>query len=519
MCGNFVLQCAMILGWGIRSRAGISGCLLLVAAGFAAGCKSKAPPAPSGPAPKTVASSAVSSAQPRAPTVRESDAQAVLDKWLKAQNGGDFSAYGALYAERFQGVKRVGARAHRFDRKGWLKDRGAMFEKPMKVEISDVAIKTTCCMAAVRFVQKWSSATFQDQGTKELLMVPSAAGLQISGEEMLLSNVARAGKAADLDAKDIRLVVHAKHSYVVLGTADRATAGYGRIAMDDTRKSGVYTTRQLINSENLPLEVKNAKGLTVRLYGKAGAVCTAKLGETFLIHRVTPHFGTVQYWTGNIMDAPDHYLPAPPIEEVTQAAWTEGADGALYAAEILPTEGECSEALWAREADRPEPDVFRSELPAADLQAHLEVATRAHPLYVKMAGVYATVERKGERGPWEFDEGAKPEYLIWKSANRSLASVRLHVSGDCGGDFGGSLWLLFEIHGDQLKVLNDPDAKDEPSPFLLKGIVDANQDGMPELLGGDWQNTQGEANALLRSTSKGYEVVRSNYPPYHDCGC
>ena len=49
--------------------------------------------------------------------------QAVIDAWLAAQNGGDFAAYQALYADKMEGVKRVGPRTWRFDRKGWLADR------------------------------------------------------------------------------------------------------------------------------------------------------------------------------------------------------------------------------------------------------------------------------------------------------------------------------------------------------------------------------------------------------------
>ena len=38
------------------------------------------------------------------------DARAVVQRWLEAQNQGDFAAYEKLYAPRFTGVRRSGPR-------------------------------------------------------------------------------------------------------------------------------------------------------------------------------------------------------------------------------------------------------------------------------------------------------------------------------------------------------------------------------------------------------------------------
>jgi hypothetical protein len=507
----------MISGRSVHLSLGSRFWVLAASLFITMGCKNDEVPVIEEATPKVAPTAAPSVAARPIPAIRESQVQAVLDKWLIAQKTGDFAAYSALYAERFQGIKRVGSRTHRFDRKGWLKDRGSMFERPMKVEISDITMQTTCCLASVRFVQHWSSATFQDQGTKELLMVPSHTGLQITSEEMLFSNVARSGKAADLDAKDLRLVVHAKHSYVVLGTADRDAVGRGPIVRDDDGKQAVVTTRQLFGADSLPPDIKVSKGMAMRLYGTAGAVCSAKLGEMFLLHRVTPHFGTVQAWNGGGYPGDPNPAPPMPKREVAQAAWDEGADGALYAAEIKQTEGDCGAALWAREVDRPEPDVFHPEPPSAELETRLEAALRAVAAYKKIASNFAKDE-PSKAGPWERVDGGKPLYMVWKNGGRTLASILAKVGTGCG-DFSADLWLLYEVRGAQLRLLNSPDGKDEPSLFSLAAVVDANADGVPEILGGEWQNTRGEANALLRSAGKGYEIIRSNYPPFHDCGC
>jgi hypothetical protein len=206
-----------------------------------------------------------------------------------------------------------------------------------------------------------------------------------------------------------------------------------------------------------------------------------------------------------------------PKQEVTQAAWDEGDDGALYAAEITPTEGDCGMALWAREMDRPEPTVFRPEPPSAEVEARLEAALHAVPGYQKIAEQFAK-EEPGKAVPWERSDGSKPLYMIWKSKDRTLASILVRVGSGCG-DFSADIWLLYEIIGERLRLLSDPQAKQEPSLLSLAAVVDANGDGTPEVLGGEWHNTRGEANALLRTRGKGYEIVRSNYPPFHDCGC
>ena len=112
------------------------------------------------------------------------EATALVDHWIAAQNTGDFTAYDALYARRFEGVKRIGARSQSFDRDGWMRDRKRMFSKPMHVEAFNVAVNVFRQMAFVRFEQRWSSGTFADVGTKDIQLVREAGELRISVERM-----------------------------------------------------------------------------------------------------------------------------------------------------------------------------------------------------------------------------------------------------------------------------------------------------------------------------------------------
>ena len=85
------------------------------------------------------------------------EVHALVDAWLAAQNNGDFAAYEKLYADKFTGVRRSGARTVSLDRAGWMRDRERMFQKPMKVSASDLRSPPRRPRARVTFVQEFES--------------------------------------------------------------------------------------------------------------------------------------------------------------------------------------------------------------------------------------------------------------------------------------------------------------------------------------------------------------------------
>jgi hypothetical protein len=126
----------------------------------------------------------------------EADARALVDTWLKAQNEGDFHTYQSLYAQTFQGIKRVGKRTEPFDRVGWMADRGWMFEtpdhgKPMRVEIKEVEAEVNEASAQIRFIQSFSRGNFADKGPKQLDLVIEGREVRIGREEMSSSHVVK----------------------------------------------------------------------------------------------------------------------------------------------------------------------------------------------------------------------------------------------------------------------------------------------------------------------------------------
>jgi hypothetical protein len=113
----------------------------------------------------------------------------LVARWEAAQNDRKFADYGALYAERFMGVKRVGSYSKRFDRASWLADRKPMFEGGAKVKVTELELVAAPGATRAVFTQEFTSTGFRDVGKKELFLVPSASGIVISREEMLDSQV------------------------------------------------------------------------------------------------------------------------------------------------------------------------------------------------------------------------------------------------------------------------------------------------------------------------------------------
>ena len=115
----------------------------------------------------------------------EREGQAFLDRWLKAQNQGDFAAYSALYAPAFAGVRRSGTSVKTFDRDGWLADRKRMFGEKMIVRADNPVVKPDGDRIAIDFEQTWESGSYADKGPKRIVL---AGGLVVS-EEMLASTL------------------------------------------------------------------------------------------------------------------------------------------------------------------------------------------------------------------------------------------------------------------------------------------------------------------------------------------
>ncbi len=120
----------------------------------------------------------------------EAAVRALIGRWIDAQNKGDFAAYSALYTPSFHGVRRSLGRTVVLDYEGWLRDRGRMFKKPMKVTATDVQfahVAPASGLVRATFVQAFSSGSYADRGRKQIDVAVIGGTLVIAREELLES--------------------------------------------------------------------------------------------------------------------------------------------------------------------------------------------------------------------------------------------------------------------------------------------------------------------------------------------
>ncbi len=103
-----------------------------------------------------------------------------LAPWLDAQNRGDWKAFQALYAPRFRGVRHAQGEAVRLDRRAWLRERAALFQRPMRVAITELV-----AYEAGDRVQVFATVT-RDHGRRHTV---ATANLVLVGSQLVLEEI------------------------------------------------------------------------------------------------------------------------------------------------------------------------------------------------------------------------------------------------------------------------------------------------------------------------------------------
>ena len=457
----------------------------------AAGKGSAAGSAGAGSAAGTAAGSAGETEAPLPPEVQVDKAavQAVIDAWLAAQNGGDFAAYQAVYADKMEGVKRVGARTWRFDRKGWLADRERMFKNKMTVAAKDVAITGSALAPVVELTQSFQQGKFADEGTKRLVLVKTDGGLRIAREEMLRSVVAGAMAGAAKGQLWLPMKLEGK-TYAVLDDAANDAWGSGKLrgpfesvftyALRDATKApsaASWATRDLI------------------VYDASGKKCAAKVGALQLIGGGTPHFGEVQIWDGDNGEG-------PVWSKAERARAIYDMSGPKLIGE-LAIDGGC-EPIVVLDAASPA-KVFGQVAadPAGDAKAI--AAFRKLPAYGAIQGDFR--DNYDGKGAW-----AEPSVATYSDGTRRIVVVSAK-DGDGCGSFYGALTAVFEDVGGKLTQLSASDQ----GYVDVTAVVDVDGDGVVELIADP--DDYSSVTALYQGGPSGFAVARSIEFPFNDCGC
>jgi len=493
-----------------------------LALGFAApqlGCRDSAPEAATA-SPHLEATAVVDtpqvppkSAVPQRAAITVEDAQALLARWVAAQNAGDFATYSALYAQRFEGVKRIGALSRRFERVGWMQDRQRMFGKPMHVEVVDVHVSTLGGTAIVRFEQRWSSGKFADVGAKDVDLVREGGELRIAAERMRTSTVASTAGKVELQPSEFMQIVRTKRTYVVLSErADEAWA-YGAAGVDSNKEwRNVYAARKLARVEALPEEIVADLPSEIVLFGRKGEVCRALVGKLFLLRRfVQP-------------EMMDEYIAENSDRDAATLIW-QGDDRTLLVAEVDAPTADCSQAFWARSASRTAPTIMISGTATPDLAARVKSRVHGLPDYKKAQAEYVAVleaERAhGDAEPrppqWEDAEGTEPQVVTWQNGSRTLVSYSI-ATGGCG-NFGGVVWALFEARGSTLEIVAESGKSPQTGEFNFEAVFDLDGDGRVEAFGSRSEIYDSGEDSLSRTGRNGLVFITEIGTAFHGCGC
>lgn len=469
-------------------------------------CQSRARPAqrpaPAVQTPAADASTRAPRALPPAPT--EADVRAFVERWAEVQSQHDFARYEQLYAQRFEGVKRSGPRTRGFNRGAWMSDRQPMFTPTQRVTVRDIAVTPSPLTTVARFVQDYTSGTYHDVGTKQLVIVRENNELRIAREEMVTSEVlpSSGGLAALTPGAEMPIVSHGGTFYAVLSAHVGADWHTGAPTMIDP--GPVVVTRAAADASKLPETLRALASAAVTTYNAAGPSCAAHLGAPVVLRRVDVHFGTEQHWRGEDGDPP--MAPA----DVAASAWGLGADGALLVAPLEQPQGACNGARWAHLDSLGAAKVFAVR-PADAATARAALARfRASPAWVALQTQYRGDPHAVARGNWDSHTGAAPSVRVWQVAGQPRRFVTVGANVAVGGcaEFSGALWGAYELGaGGALTPLT---GGDNPGFYEPLAASDADGDGFPDFI---------VPEGILRRREGTYELTDITRYPNLDCDC
>ncbi len=259
--------------------------------------------------------------------------------------------------------------------------------------------------------------------------------------------------------------------------------GTGKVKFKKT-KEGLEGRRD-VDVAKLPEALRKLDGAAVTLYGARGKVCEGTLKGLSL-------YG---------------------LSERGDEEETEGELPSMPAlmAGLVDKKGSCAGALWARRSELAAPVVFTAGKAEAALIAKAREATAKLVAYAAMGTSYGDYAREtDDKVTWEKFAAKQFRAAVWTEAGgRKLVVTEVGDPDNvrCEGNFSESLAAVFEVVGDELKVMT------EAGPWQAQALFDANGDGAIEALlvppgglGGILvATTRGEGEALgeLRFPSEG----------------
>jgi hypothetical protein len=419
----------------------------------------------------------------------------LVARWEAAQNDRKFADYGALYAERFMGVKRVGSYSKRFDRASWLADRKPMFEGGAKVKVTELELVAAPGATRAVFTQEFTSTGFRDVGKKELFLVPSASGIVISREEMLDSQV-----SAESAPGEAVLAYH-RDGVVVERGFDKS-----KLASPPRLLSAPNASPIQIAFDIAPAALSEGArawlGRDVTAYTTAGEACSGKVARFEVRVQAVPHFGMRQGWNGELDQ------PKAKPEEIAQAIERMAQRDEHFVVGVL--DRACA-GSWATASPRP----FTRATPAKGALREAGIAAfRALPGHGALQKKFVK-EAEDSTHTWDSVNGELSVMELRAPGGPALLLVSARSGGGCAG-FNGSLCALWRASGS----VDSPKLEAVRPPFdefiTLRGALDLSSDsGLALLAGPDSYDDQLAVVRLAPKASR--RVVFST--SFWDCDC
>jgi ketosteroid isomerase-like protein len=127
-------------------------------------------------------------AKPAEAPLTEEAVRRLLDRWEKAQDARNFAAYKSCYASQFFGIKRTKSGSEsRMNYAQWLGDRQKMLKNVIDVSMQNPAINIEGDTATARFIQRFQSVNYEDEGQKILKIKMFDSDAKIIYEELKYS--------------------------------------------------------------------------------------------------------------------------------------------------------------------------------------------------------------------------------------------------------------------------------------------------------------------------------------------
>lgn len=433
--------------------------------------------------------------------VEITEARALVDAWLEAQNKGDFDAYQRLYAQRMTGVRRSGEVAKSFARAGWMADRRRMFAKQMQVTASDVQISPGPT-AAVSLTQQFASGNFSDVGPKRLVLVREGGAVRIAREEMLASQVLDGAQPAEpVPAEQLAIALRGGDQLWLAVAPAGAAQGDGALRL--WSREGPATASR---PGSWPEALQGWRDRDVVLYGPAGEVCRAQVEAAELVAQVVPHFGRVQSWKG------EDGTPPASDKDIAQEIFDQAGAARVLGAKLKPTRGDCRGAVWGRASNLAPAVIYdRADMPASALRVAAEAALRGLEKYKKFQREFVEQVPAPRAAFWDLHGGAKADVTVLVGGGRQVALVHAQAGEVCGG-FGAELltaWDVKALPGGEVKLrlISDERGADLQLPVTA---ADVDGDGEPELIA---------PRQIWRRAGATWRPATTWALPYFDCPC